>query len=385
MVSMADSSASSTPSSSLSFNSSLVFHNYPLISALVAFALAQSIKFFTTWYREKRWDPKQLIGSGGMPSSHSATVTSLAIAIGIQDGFNSSLFAASMIFASVVMYDAFGVRLHAGKQAMNKFLDEMAERVPEGTNGQSTQPSKAPEYPKNAPAEGSTLRVENVTVVPDPTKFVAIAVLPAAILVTSTGVSSSEDTGVGCLKGQINKKLEKRVVVVAEGAAREATKEWISLNEFIERKTTLESSTKNKCAGELGVVEKEVTFPAQDQCPSPCVEVRISGAFYLLSSSSRGIPLFLVTFPAQDQCPSSCVEVRISGAFYLLSSSSRGIPLFLVLNQIVFELPAEHPLAETRPLRELLGHTPAQVFAGAILGFITATIAYLIKKAAGLS
>ncbi|KAI0524582.1 hypothetical protein KFK09_003959 [Dendrobium nobile] len=103
MVRMADTGASSTPSSSLSFNSSSVFHNYPLISALVAFSLAQSIKFFTIWYREKRWDPKQLIGSGGMPSSHSGTVASLAIAIGIQDGFNSSLFAASMIFASVVL------------------------------------------------------------------------------------------------------------------------------------------------------------------------------------------------------------------------------------------------------------------------------------------
>ncbi|KAK8953664.1 hypothetical protein KSP40_PGU021602 [Platanthera guangdongensis] len=52
-------------------------------------------------YREKRWDPKQLIGSGGMPSSHSATVTSLAAAIGFEDGFGSSLFAASMIFASI--------------------------------------------------------------------------------------------------------------------------------------------------------------------------------------------------------------------------------------------------------------------------------------------
>lgn len=51
-----------------------------------------------------------------------------------------------------------------------------------------------------------------------------------------------------------------------------------------------------------------------------------------------------------------------------------------VLNQIVYELPAEHPLADTRPLRELLGHTPPQVVAGAILGFVTATIGHLIYK-----
>ncbi|KAK8919132.1 hypothetical protein KSP39_PZI021812 [Platanthera zijinensis] len=51
-----------------------------------------------------------------------------------------------------------------------------------------------------------------------------------------------------------------------------------------------------------------------------------------------------------------------------------------VLNQIVYELPAEHPLAETRPLHELLGHTPTQVVAGAILGFTTASIAYALNK-----
>lgn len=55
-------------------------------------------------YKENRWDPKQLIGSGGMPSSHSATVTALAVAIGFQDGFNCSLFATATIFASVVGY-----------------------------------------------------------------------------------------------------------------------------------------------------------------------------------------------------------------------------------------------------------------------------------------
>ncbi|CAI9756630.1 unnamed protein product [Fraxinus pennsylvanica] len=50
-----------------------------------------------------------------------------------------------------------------------------------------------------------------------------------------------------------------------------------------------------------------------------------------------------------------------------------------VLNQIVCELPAEHPLSESRPLRELLGHTPTQVVAGALLGLITATIIHLIN------
>ncbi|XP_066307669.1 uncharacterized protein [Miscanthus floridulus] len=111
----ADDASSPPPPGGFSYLA--VFHNYPLVAALLGFAIAQSIKFFVTWYKENRWDPKQLIGSGGMPSSHSATVTALAVAIGFQDGFNCSLFATATIFASVVMYDASGIRLHAGKQA----------------------------------------------------------------------------------------------------------------------------------------------------------------------------------------------------------------------------------------------------------------------------
>ncbi|ONM16507.1 Acid phosphatase/vanadium-dependent haloperoxidase-related protein [Zea mays] len=76
--------------------------NYPLVAALLAFALAQSSKFFTTWYKEGRWDARQLIASGGMPSSHSATVTALSVAVGIQEGFRSATFATALVFACVV-------------------------------------------------------------------------------------------------------------------------------------------------------------------------------------------------------------------------------------------------------------------------------------------
>ncbi|KQJ83247.1 uncharacterized protein LOC100829864 [Brachypodium distachyon] len=101
--------------------------NYPLVAGLLAFAVAQSTKFFTTWYKEKRWDARQFIASGGMPSSHSATVTALAVSVGIQEGFRSATFATAMIFACVVMHDAFGVRLHAGKQAevLNQIVYEL--------------------------------------------------------------------------------------------------------------------------------------------------------------------------------------------------------------------------------------------------------------------
>ncbi|KAJ4959972.1 hypothetical protein NE237_019882 [Protea cynaroides] len=117
---------------SSSSSSSSIHENLPLISAVVAFALAQSFKCLTTWYKERRWDAKQLIGSGGMPSSHSATVTALATAIGFQDGFGGSLFATAMVLACVVMYDAFGVRLQAGLQAevLNQIVFELPEEHP---------------------------------------------------------------------------------------------------------------------------------------------------------------------------------------------------------------------------------------------------------------
>jgi len=124
--------SASSSSSSLSSSSSSIFTNYPLISALVAFAIAQSTKFFTAWYRERRWDLKQLVGSGGMPSSHSATVTALALAIGFQEGFGGSIFAAALVLACVVMYDATGVRLQAGRQAevLNQIVYELPAEHP---------------------------------------------------------------------------------------------------------------------------------------------------------------------------------------------------------------------------------------------------------------
>ncbi|KAE8696642.1 hypothetical protein F3Y22_tig00110653pilonHSYRG00028 [Hibiscus syriacus] len=90
------------------------------------------MKFFTSWYKEKRWDISQLVGSGGMPSSHSSTVTALATAIGFQDGFGGSLFATASILACIVMFDATGVRLHAGRQAelLNQIVYELPAEHP---------------------------------------------------------------------------------------------------------------------------------------------------------------------------------------------------------------------------------------------------------------
>ncbi|MGI6202890.1 MAG: divergent PAP2 family protein [Eubacteriales bacterium] len=94
-----------------------IFNNNPLICAALAWVSAQLIKFIIVNIRERRINLLVLIQSGGMPSSHSATVCSLATAIGFQVGFGSPEFAIAAILAFIVMYDAAGVRRAAGEQA----------------------------------------------------------------------------------------------------------------------------------------------------------------------------------------------------------------------------------------------------------------------------
>ncbi|XP_020705147.1 uncharacterized protein LOC110116046 isoform X3 [Dendrobium catenatum] len=86
----------------------------------------------TCRFKEKRWDSRRLLGSGGMPSSHSATVVALATAIGLQEGTAGSSFALAIVLASVVMYDASGIRLHAGRQAelLNQIVCELPPEHP---------------------------------------------------------------------------------------------------------------------------------------------------------------------------------------------------------------------------------------------------------------
>ncbi|XP_027929236.1 uncharacterized protein LOC114185601 isoform X3 [Vigna unguiculata] len=73
-----------------------------------------------------------MLDSGGMPSSHSATVSALAVAIGLQEGAGSSAFAVAVVLACIVMYDASGVRLHAGRQAelLNQIVCELPPEHP---------------------------------------------------------------------------------------------------------------------------------------------------------------------------------------------------------------------------------------------------------------
>lgn len=85
---------------------------------ILAWALAQAIKIALHLFKEGRFNAERVFGAGGMPSSHSAFVTSLAISIGEIEGYLSSSFAIAAAFALVVMYDACGVRRAAGQQAV---------------------------------------------------------------------------------------------------------------------------------------------------------------------------------------------------------------------------------------------------------------------------
>ncbi|MCD7456105.1 hypothetical protein HAX54_030680 [Datura stramonium] len=123
---------SDASSSARSYSSSISPANAPLVSAFLACAIAQFLKLFTTWFKEKRWDSKRMLSSGGMPSSHSATVTALIMAIYLQEGAGGSTFAIAVVLACVVMYDATGVRLHAGRQAelLNQIVCELPPEHP---------------------------------------------------------------------------------------------------------------------------------------------------------------------------------------------------------------------------------------------------------------
>jgi acid phosphatase family membrane protein YuiD len=104
-------------------------NNKALLAALTAWFTAQVIKILITLIQEKRIDFALLMSSGGMPSSHSATVCSLAVMIMKICSAASIEFALASVFAFIVMYDAAGVRRAAGEQAkvLNRIVEDLAK------------------------------------------------------------------------------------------------------------------------------------------------------------------------------------------------------------------------------------------------------------------
>ena len=114
-------------------------YKYIIVPFLTWFSI-QLFKLIYDMFTTKKFNFKRILGAGGMPSSHSAVVTSLATMIGFEYGFNSPIFALAWVFACVVMYDAAGIRRAAGKQAhiLNKIIEtpgltgmEVSERLVE--------------------------------------------------------------------------------------------------------------------------------------------------------------------------------------------------------------------------------------------------------------
>jgi acid phosphatase family membrane protein YuiD len=104
-----------------------------LIIPAASWLVAQVIKVIIYSVHDKRLRLSYMVSMGGMPSAHSATTCSLATTVGIMNGFNSAVFAISVFFALIVMYDAAGVRKTVGTHSgvLNRILDELFKDHPE--------------------------------------------------------------------------------------------------------------------------------------------------------------------------------------------------------------------------------------------------------------
>jgi uncharacterized protein len=104
-----------------------ILDNSVLMVALLACFIAQASKLIIELFKNRKFNFRVLVTTGGMPSAHSALVTALAVGVGQTKGWESIEFAIATIFAVIVMYDAAGVRQAAGKQA--RILNQMIEEL----------------------------------------------------------------------------------------------------------------------------------------------------------------------------------------------------------------------------------------------------------------
>lgn len=102
-----------------------ILSNHVLFAGLIGWFLAQALKVPIHYFVEKQWDFSRFHGSGGMPSSHTAMAVAATVLAGVLNGFDSAIFGLGIVFTSVIMYDATGVRRETGRQAtiINRILD----------------------------------------------------------------------------------------------------------------------------------------------------------------------------------------------------------------------------------------------------------------------
>ncbi len=103
-----------------------LWSNYAIWLPVASALLVQTYKFCWEWYSAGDYDFQVLFRSGGMPSSHTAMVTSLATVVAWREGFGTTTFAIAAVMALFVMYDARGLRQESGKQAyvLNQLVHE---------------------------------------------------------------------------------------------------------------------------------------------------------------------------------------------------------------------------------------------------------------------
>ena len=101
--------------------------NFTFIAVFLSWFTAQTIKVVVYRFNEDKWNLRHFFEAGSMPSTHSASVTALVLALGLVVGWNSAIFTTGLVFALIVMYDATGVRRSAGKQAeiLNKIVEDI--------------------------------------------------------------------------------------------------------------------------------------------------------------------------------------------------------------------------------------------------------------------
>jgi hypothetical protein len=105
----------------------VIFYNPALTSTLLAWFLAQVTKVVVYLISERQLNLAKLFDTGGMPSSHAASVVGLASGVGLFRGFSSVEFAVAFVLAAVVIYDATGIRKAAGEQAqtLNRIIPQL--------------------------------------------------------------------------------------------------------------------------------------------------------------------------------------------------------------------------------------------------------------------
>lgn len=126
--------------------------NVPLLAAVTATLLAQVVKVLLVLATERRWAPERMLETGGMPSSHSASVAALATSVGLIHGLDHPYFALAVVFGSIVMYDATGIRRAAGQHAalLNDLVEELAHLFDEGFQPRALKTLLGHTYPQVA-------------------------------------------------------------------------------------------------------------------------------------------------------------------------------------------------------------------------------------------